>query len=1185
MNTCHCGRCITELQVTNSKARELLPRWILLFILLAGGAAPLRGQSDTSGSLLGMIADDKGVAVPGAIATIHNEATGYIQNAATANDGRYAFPTLAPGNYAVTFSAAGFKTAKMVSVVVNVSEDSVLDVRLEVGDGGQTVPCHCTVARSASSSTSTLVDSKTITATPLTTRNFTQVLGNASGAASNVNNAGLQGGGNQVVNVNGNTTAIAFTIDGATPGGHLGNGVPNPDAITQFRIQTSQYDSGYGSHVPTTNLVTKSGANDFHGTLWEFVRNDVFNANAFFQNATGQTKPNLKQNQFGAAVGGPVRKNKLFIFGSYQGTRQVNGLDPSNLSTVILPPLTNDRSAATIGSQFCPPNHGPVQNNPYNTFAGGAAGAGVQVACDGSNISPVALSILQSKLPDGTYRIPTPQAILSNGPNAGLGFSSYSIPGFWNENHYILNTDYAISKKHALAERFFFSRIHQSRSFGSGNTGTFQFTPGAPAIFEFKNYAMSLKLTSVFTSNFVNEFRMASGYDEQVTSGPGIPTATSLGMTPANPLFDEPPQITIQGFLGVFGFFGQSNANEVGNYKRTYRWSDNVSWVHGKHAIRTGMFIDLADTEQLDIGVTRGTLAFQNFTDFLIGQNAAQNGSPTGLSNIDAVTGNHGAGPKGEVQNQERLLSGAAFLQDDIKLTSRFTLNLGLRWEYLPPTFETSGQLGNVWPSLMLQAPIPPASGTYVGNTVAANYDPSTINPHTGQPFGPPPAGVVVRPFNGPYRNPTPRDAFAPRFGFAWQPGTHQTRLAVRGGYGWFYQAPPTISLLAPPFSQGIASSSASNGFSTLQGPFPAVTLGFQLRTPTSRLSDRVAGPDYRIPMLQQWNLVVQLTPLRTLSLDIGYVGSFGTHLPASHVLNQPLLASVNSPVNCGYNGGNPSNLANCITTNTARNAAQRVPILGETPTALAINEFVGASRYNGMQATLRKQAARGLTFQVSYTYSRSMSNTSRLNDQTNGPRPWARANFDRTQRLVFNYSYEFPRVGQNGFLGTVLSGWSMSGVTSIQSGTPLTLTDRSAGSVYGRAAPSTITLCPDATPEDLVTPGGVTSRLDHWINKSAICAAPIVGSDGVATGYGNAVQGIITGPPQNDWDVSVGKSTTVGGIREDAALQFRVEFYNAFNHPQFSNPGTTFGTANFGVITQTSVAPRLIQFGVKYLF
>jgi hypothetical protein len=166
-----------------------------------------------------------------------------------------------------------------------------------------------------------------------------------------------------------------------------------------------------------------------------------------------------------------------------------------------------------------------------------------------------------------------------------------------------------------------------------------------------------------------------------------------------------------------------------------------------------------------------------------------------------------------------------------------------------------------------------------------------------------------------------------------------------------------------------------------------------------------------------------------------------------------------------------------------------------------------------------------------------------------------------------------------------LLSGWSLSGVTSIQSGTPLTLTDRRAGSVFGRAATSTVTLCPGATYEDLVTSGTTQQRLESWINRSAVCAAPIVGSDGIATGYGNVGQGIMTGPSQNDWDFSVGKATRVGGLNEDAHLLFRIEFYNALNHPQFSNPGTSSGTADFGVITQTSVASRLIQLGVKYLF
>lgn len=185
---------------------------------------------------------------------------------------------------------------------------------------------------------------------------------------------------------------------------------------------------------------------------------------------------------------------------------------------------------------------------------------------------------------------------------------------------------------------------------------------------------------------------------------------------------------------------------------------------------------------------------------------------------------------------------------------------------------------------------------------------------------------------------------------------------------------------------------------------------------------------------------------------------------------------------------------------------------------------------------------------------------------------------------MTANFSYELPSPRTNGFADAWLGGWSISGIVILQTGLPMSLTDRSAGSVYGFAGTSTITLCPGATYADLVTSGNTESRLRNWVDKSAICSAAAIGSDG-SLGYGSTGQSIINGPGQFNTDFSIGKTTTVGGFREDAQLAFRVEFYNALNHPQFSNPGTTFGTATFGVITQTSVAPRLIQFGLKYLF
>jgi hypothetical protein len=1155
----------------------------LLITSFVGTSSGLWAQSATTGALRGTVVDPSGAVVPNATVVLSNAATGQAQTAITDANGLYGFSLLPPGTYDVVFSAPGFETAAAMSVVVNVSEAPELRAQLEAGSAQERVTCQCQLSQGAASSSGTLMDSKTLTAVPLTTRNLTQVLSMSSGSAASVNNAGLLGSGSQDVNVNGSTAVGVYTVDGAASA----STVPNPDTISEFKIQNSQYDAGYGTRVPNTNLVTRSGENDFHGDAWEFVRNDIFNANSFFQNAAGQPKATLKQNQFGGTLGGPIKKDKLFFFGSYQGTRQVNGLDPTaSLSTIILPPLTNDRSAATIGSQFCPANKPANVRSAYLTFAGG-----MQVACDGSNINPVALNLLQLKLADGSYAIPTPQTILSSGANAGLGFSSYSLPSTYNENQYLINTDYVISKKHTLSGRFYDATANSFRSFGTNffRSPEAPNTPGFPEQEHDQDYITNAKLTSVFTSNVANEAIITYTLATVDETGPGVPSAASLGITPVTPLFPEPPDFTIRGSLGSFRV-GNIH-NDYRSITKTYRWGDTLSWLHGKHTIRTGFFA-YREFLQSFSSQSLGRLTFQNFTDFLLGMSAAQNGSPQGFSNIQSIEADVGLGPRGEVERTYRIDHGSVFVQDDLKITSRLTVNLGLRWEYLPPSWGPNGDLGNAWPSLLQLAPMPPASGTYIGTTVPANYNPNQINPYTGRPFGPPPAGVFARPNKSFYSNDAPLDNFAPRFGLAWQPGSKQARIAVRGGYGWFYQvpsdggnAPNTVENNTQPFAQLFNNTGASNSASTLQQPFPTATLGFVLRTPTSRLTDRVIGPDFRIPRLQEWNLNVQYSFSPSLALDLGYVGSYGNNLLLVYSSNQPLLASPEQPLNCGLPntllGVDPSG---CVTTNTANNAYLRAPILGETPTALQTHQYVGGSWYHSAQATLRKQVSRGLRFQFAYTFSKAMANTTVYNDQRNLNLDWARTSFDRTHRVITNFSYEVPSFRANGFEGAMLRGWSISGIVIVQSGLPVSLTDRNGGSVYGFAAPTTITLCPGATYKDLVTPGSTGSRLHNWINTSAICSAPAIGSDG-SSGYGDAGQSIVNGPGQFNTDVSIGKVTTVGGLRENAQLAFRTEFYNALNHPQFANPGTTFGTATFGVITQTSVAPRLIQFGLKYIF
>ncbi len=1190
-NIAHFTECSSRSSVGLGGKRHLLGA-ALIALLIMVGVNFLCAQSDSTGALGGTITFRKG-AVPGATVVLTNNATNQSLTMVSGENGSYRFSLLTPGNYHVRFSAPGFKTSQVPLITVNVSEAPTLDATLEPGNSRERVACNCRLSLAGSSS-GTLVDHKTITGVPLTTRNFAQVLSMTSGTAADVNNAGTLGRGTGTVNVNGSTAAGSYTIDGA----YAPSTVPNPDAIAEFKIQTSQYDAGYGAQVPSTNVITRGGESQVHGTAWDVVRNDIFNANAFFRNATGQPKPNLKQNQFGVTLGGPVLRDKWFFFGSYQGTRQVNGLDPTSVATVILPPLTSDRSAAALAAQFCPGNHllatGPGAGQPdpnYLTFAGGK-----QLDCANQNtattapINPVALRILQTKLPDGSYLIPVPQTILTSGTNAGMGFSSFSFPSYYNEDHFIANSDYVASPVNTLSWRGFFSRINQRRSLGApGGATVTPVLPGAgsPQALHAQDDALSLKLTSVLTAKIANEARFAYTRTLQYASGVGTPSAESFGITPVDPMFPLPPEVTMLGPMGTFRFFG-NGANDFWTLTNTFAWTDNLSVVHGRHSARVGGVFLMQYNDRLDTGAARGKVTFETFEDLLVGLSAAENQSPGGRSNIETVRASEGVGPNGEVQYQYQHYYGAAFAQDDFKVTPRLALNAGLRWEYVGPSFDRAGTIGNVWPSLLEHVPVPPPSGTLVGDVVAANYNPALVNPYTGEPFGPPPTGVATGPTRSFYQNNTPLGKFAPRLGFAWQPFGAAGRAAVRGGYGWFYQAPGFSAnagnaplFTAAPFAQGFTNTDSSNGQSDLQKPFPTTTLGFVPRTPTSQLSDRIAGPEYEIPHLQQWNLSVQTKLPQDFTLDIGYVGSYGDNLLVGVGLNQPVLATPNNPVNCGYTGMP----ADCITTNTAVNAELRVPYMGESPSALTDSEFTGESRYNGFQVTLRRQISHGLSFQSAYTLSKSMNDTSIYNDLNYLSRNWARASFDRTHRIVTNFDYQLPNsVHGPGAAGKLLNGWSTTGIVILQSGLPLTLTDPNGGTVYGEASPSTVTLCPGQTVAALATSGGVEARLGGWINTSALCSPPAIGSDD-ATGYGNAGQSLLDGPPQVNTDFSLGKRTVVGGLSENAELAFRAEFYNSLNHPQFANPGTTLGTANFGVITQTSVAPRLIQFGLKYLF
>jgi hypothetical protein len=1182
---------------------------IALCLFLSVFVSFSRAQTAGTGALTGSISDPTGGVVPGVTVTATNNDTGQLRTTKTGADGVYTLSLLPPGNYKVQFSATGFKTAEVGAVKVNVTETPVLDRMLEIGSQTEqiTVEANVETVQTASSTLGTVVGERSVTGLPLTARNYTQIISLAAGVSAAVNNASAAGNGSQDVSVNGmdpshnnyQMDGVSITpIGGGGPaqGFYSGIGIPSPDALSEFKIQTSLYDSGYGRNPgANVNVVTKSGTNLWHGTAFEFFRNTDLNANSFFQNRSGGGKLPLNQNQFGGVLGGPIKKDKLFIFGSYQGTRQKNAVDPTGNSTgATLPPIpAGDRNApgfqAALGGAFC--------NDP--TFSKKIGLGGVQVACDGSNINPVALNILRLKNPNGTYYIP--------GSTTGTySTATFIDPDIYGEDQYLLNGDYLMSSKQSLSARYFYSREHQSQGFNcliAPNTCL----PGAGQNNQFNNTAAVLKLTSLLTNTLVNEARMSFQRNESYLGTKQQFTDTGVGITPVTPQINFLAPVTI---LGQFDSGGATEPNF--NLSNQFQWADQISWTHGKHSIRVGGEFEHIQWPWVFPGISKGWLLFQTFPDFLLGLSACapgtfptmcNGGNPgntngTPLSNIIATVLAVRTPPSGIVHGY-RVNDANMFIQDDFKVTSRLTLNLGVRWEFDGYPTDKYGNLTNIWLSQIHSVPLPgssSATGTYAGFVAPANYQ------------GALPNGILKDSSNGPTRTGAPWNNFAPRIGFAWQP-IGNNKFVVRGGYGYFYDRVNGNSLIhaveqSPPYSLTLDNSGPALGYATLATPYPNQQLGwgdtrwvnFQTGA-SSNLNYPFMSENFVTPLVQSYNLNIQYQFLPTWVIEVGYVGAHGIHLVDSgREVDLAQLAS-------------PSNPINGITTNTVANESLRVPFLGFAPNGLQQSGSDGDMKYNSLQITLRKQFSRGFQMQAAYTWARTFTNLQAngalatgngVNLDSNNPND-ARQQYGlstgyRPQRLVVSYSWDIPYRSRNGLDGKLLGGWNLSGVTTVQSGQPLNVLDSQGGTIYcgGCSAAfsnvqSRAQMAAGATYADVPTSGGVEARLGGisggpgYINAAAFGALPGIG-DG--TGFGNSGIGILRGPGQFNFDASAIKTTRVGGIRENATLQFRAEFFNIFNHPQFANPvSTDVSQPNFGWITGTSVNPRLIQFALKYVF
>jgi Carboxypeptidase regulatory-like domain/TonB-dependent Receptor Plug Domain/TonB dependent receptor len=1112
----------------------------------------LKAQGPATGSVSGSVFDPSGAIVPGARVSILNDATQYSRSLTTSPEGTFRAALLPPGTYLITVEASNFTRQMLQSIRIVVGETSVVAVTLQIGSSSTQIEVKGSteLAQTESSTLGRAIDGQTMVALPLANRNFTQLLALSPGAIVEIPNAGNLGTNSQNVSVNGaKTTANNFQFNGIDANNiaensfsgeafapETGIAIPNPDTIAEFKVQTGMYDASYGrSAGGNVDFVSKSGTNRFHGSLWEFFRNDALNANDFFVKENGQPRPELKQNQFGGALEGPIRKDRTFFFVSYQGTTQRNGDAASSLVSTFLPALTNDRSAAALGLLY-----------------GGKSGVngGVAVAPNGSNINPVALALLNFKLSNGSFAIPNPQRILPS----GLGESTFSIPANYREDQFTSNLDESLSSKNQLSGRFFYSRAPTDIPFNVFAAHV----PGFGSQQTAGNDMFVLSDTHAFNPNVINvaRFGFVRFNGSQQSVDPIAGAAVGMATPPSLPGI---PGIVVSGLFTIGPPFQLSYFENTNSFV----WQDTVSLTRGKHTLRVGIE---AKRYQLDVAPSppSGSIAFLSFPDFLLGETAAQNGSSQ--SNILSSSGGSGL-----YRKDERYTDYAGFIQDDVRLTSNLTVNAGLRYEYFGPPNEIHGRLSNFDPSIA-SAQVP-ASGSLSGFVLPANYS------------GPLPNGVIQTQNSGMW-NADHRD-FSPRVGFALRLMDRPT-IVLRGGYGIYYERLSgqlaAQNLGQTPFSVTQRLVGVQNAAASLQEPFnPPLPLSsafpiFIPRTPTSAISVAAISQSVTSPYTQQYNLNLQYEVAPDLLLQAGYVGSKTTHLTGCLQFNQALLATPQHPVNG-------------LTTTTNDNLSQRLPFAGVAGGSYICETSFDAN-YNGLQASVTKRLSHGLDLQGSYTYSKNLDFTSGTggssaldldflgNDQTDPRQSRGLNDFDRTHRIVLSFVFQPPALQMGpSLVRGALSHWQFSGVSVLQSGLPVTVTDSTAASVFGNLVGFSRAQCTGANP---ASAGSLMSRLNGYFNSDAFAPPPAIG-DG--TGFGNCGVGILKGPHEMNFDFGIQKNISVA---EWGTFQFRTEFFNLTNTPAFGLPNNDYAGGNslaFGVISSTVSNPRIIQFALKYVF
>ena len=1202
----------------------------LFCLMLLALASPLWAQKD-AGAIVGLVRDPSGAVVTGAKVTVTDAERGIELVLATNAQGEYVAGPLKIGHYTVTVEKQGFKKAVAGPVEVNIQDRVSVDLKLEPGMATEvvTVSGQRPQLETETSELGQVVDSHTINALPLNGRNYAQLalLGTGIAAAepgSRVETTyGFSSNGARSLQNN-------FLLDGIDNNANLGdvlNGAayvvqPSVDAIAEFKVETNAYSAEFGrGNGAIMNAVIKSGTNQIHGDVWEFLRNDKVDAtNAF--DIFGQQP--YKQNQFGFTLGGPIIKNKMFIFGDYEGLRIRQALP--QLSTVPTPAevggdfssfLTSTPDMA-VDSSGNPTNQIALDCNGQPTYQGEIFNSRLaqnNYPGNPNGFCGVPIGGYVGGLPANKFNgingtiDPLGGELASLFPAPNVNISTLLAAGNFlsdperseNENKFDIRVDRTISEKDNLFGRYSYGKdsnflpspFNNVLDGGAFQDGYSNNTAQGLAVSEIHTFRPNLINEFRFGFNYLDSHRFNLNYNTNVSADlpvpfPGVPFGPNIGGLPSIGFADGTAAIGSSGYLPAI------------EKQHSYVFTDNVSWTRGRHALKFGSELRFEQFTILEPAAARGSMSFgSDFTD-----NPAGPGQNSGESIATFLLGIPDGGSITSVNPNidYRRQIYAVYGLDDFKVTPRLTLNLGLRYEFFSTIKEANDHQSTFdFNSQSLIAP----SGQNLQLTPTLATE---LNIESNGTRG------LIKP---------DRNNFAPRIGLAYQ---LSDKLVLRSGYGIFYggQENGPFSNPSPGFNPPFLSSQAFNpncsaasanpaGLDcSISGTLPLNVLanGF----PATSLTDPIAPEIYSLdphlvtPYTQQWHLGLEYQLPADTVLEVSYAGSRGLKLFAFYNGNQAVPSADPSdplaPRRPASNNLWPGAAGPCNNdpTDGYANAANCNPALDNTIDTFRSNTY---SNYNSLQVRLEKRYSHGLQYQASYTFSHALDNASSASlgsvnngdfqDQRFPNANYGNADFDVRQRFVFSYIYDLPfgrgRVfakDVSGVVNQIIGNWQTSGVFSTATGNYYTATDivsvanaDCGGTVgYNCARPARVGN-PNARPCIPGTLFNTCAFVDNATNPGIIPMGT----------FGDAGRNIIEGPGYTTWDMSLVKQFQ---ISEQKRFEFRAEFFNILNHVNY-----LFG--QFGAISAEPTPlelnqpgfglplaarnPRQIQFALKFYF